>query len=134
MAPSNNRKYNFDGKVALVTGSSSGIGEAIAIQLAQFGARVTITGRNQAALQKVADQIERESGGHKPVQVVGDLVTVNTGDSRASLTAPLSGVTIIQDDKGRRVEPSVDTIESNLSTIYRKFTRMSRDVGTLIRR
>lgn len=65
---------------------------------------------------------------------VGDFVTVNTGDSRNSLTAPLSSVTITQDDKGRRVEPAVDTIESNTSTIYRLLTRMSRDVGTLIRR
>lgn len=65
---------------------------------------------------------------------VGDLVTVNTGDSRNSLTAPLSGVTITQDDKGRRVEPSVDTIESSTSTMYRLFSRMDRNVRTLMRR
>ena len=66
--------------------------------------------------------------------MVGDLVTVNTGDSRASLTAPLSGVTITQDDKGRRVDPTVDTIESTQSTMYRLFSRMDRNVRTLMRR
>lgn len=65
---------------------------------------------------------------------VGDLVTVNTGDSRASLTAPLSSVTITQDQNGRRVEPAVDTIESNTSTMYRLFSRMDRNVRTLMRR
>src|SRR5690625_3240980 len=70
---SSNRKYNFEGKVALVTGSSSGIGAAVAIQLAQYGARVTITGRDATALQKVADQIAKVST-TKPVQVVGDLL------------------------------------------------------------
>lgn len=66
--------------------------------------------------------------------MVGDLVTVNTGDLRDSLTAPLSGVTIMQDDKGRRVEPAVDTIESSTSNMYRLFSRMDRNLRTLMRR
>ena len=68
------RKYNFLGKVALVTGSSSGIGKAIAHQLAQYGAKVVITGRNGENLRKVAKQIEEVSGGVKPLQIVGDLL------------------------------------------------------------
>lgn len=66
--------------------------------------------------------------------MVGDLVTVNTGDSRASLTAPLSGATITQDQNGRRLDPSVDTIESNTSTMYRLLSRMTRELNTLKRR
>nr|BDD44762.1 hypothetical protein 1 [Micrococcaceae bacterium] len=65
---------------------------------------------------------------------VGDLVTVKTGDSRDSLTAPLSGVTITQDGNGRRVEPTVDTIESNYSGMYRLMSRMDRNLRTLMRR
>ena len=42
------------GKVAVVTGASSGIGEAIAVRLAQAGASVVLTGRDEARLQAAA--------------------------------------------------------------------------------
>ncbi|HEV8370152.1 MAG TPA: glucose 1-dehydrogenase [Pyrinomonadaceae bacterium] len=48
----------FSGKVAFVTGSTSGIGRACALNFARQGARVACVGRNLAALQKVGDDIE----------------------------------------------------------------------------
>jgi len=71
---SNPKKYDFTGKVALVTGSSSGIGAAIAILFAQYGAKVAITGRNVENLSKVAKQITEVSGGVKPLEIIGDLI------------------------------------------------------------
>ena len=44
---------NFKNKVALVTGASSGIGEAIAIALASAGATVILTARDQDKLDAV---------------------------------------------------------------------------------
>lgn len=44
--------YNLKGKTAVVTGGGSGIGLAIAQRLTQEGARVVITGRRQAVLDK----------------------------------------------------------------------------------
>jgi short-subunit dehydrogenase len=41
------------GKVAVVTGASSGIGEAIALELARAGASVVLSGRDQARLEQV---------------------------------------------------------------------------------
>jgi 3-oxoacyl-[acyl-carrier protein] reductase len=45
------------GKVALITGSSRGIGRGIALELAAAGCDVMLTGRDSAALQGVADEI-----------------------------------------------------------------------------
>lgn len=47
----------FAGKVALVTGATSGIGQACAIALAAAGARVACVGRKEDALREVAAQI-----------------------------------------------------------------------------
>lgn len=52
----------FDGKVALVTGAGSGIGEACAKDLAIEGATVVVTDINREAAQRVAAEIE-EAGG-----------------------------------------------------------------------
>jgi NAD(P)-dependent dehydrogenase (short-subunit alcohol dehydrogenase family) len=46
------------GKVAIVTGASRGIGRAIALRLAQGGASVVLTGRDEAALDGVSREIE----------------------------------------------------------------------------
>ncbi|CAL2044246.1 unnamed protein product [Caenorhabditis brenneri] len=47
----------FSGKVALVTGSSNGIGRATAILFAKEGAQVTITGRNTQRLEETRQEI-----------------------------------------------------------------------------
>lgn len=49
-------------KVAIVTGASQGIGQAIAIALAQWGARVTLAARNLERLQETARQVEAVGG------------------------------------------------------------------------
>lgn len=64
---------------------------------------------------------------------VGDVVTVKTGDSRDTISAPLSSVVITQDQGGRRVEPGIETIESNRSADYRRLSRMDRDLQNLKR-
>lgn len=46
--------FQLEGKIALVTGASKGIGEAIARGLAEFGAQVVVSSRNQEAVENVA--------------------------------------------------------------------------------
>ena len=52
----------FQGKVAIVTGGSKGIGKAIAKQLVHEGASVVINGRDMNALEEAKQEIRREGG------------------------------------------------------------------------
>jgi NAD(P)-dependent dehydrogenase (short-subunit alcohol dehydrogenase family) len=62
-------------KVAVVTGSSSGIGEAIALLFASQGAIVTLCGRDAGRLKSVVEKVVKANGGHKErvLTVAGDL-------------------------------------------------------------
>ncbi len=54
--------FDLSGKVALVTGSSRGIGRAIAFRMAEHGARVVISSRKQDACEAVAAEINALHG------------------------------------------------------------------------
>ncbi|KAH9397547.1 Peroxisomal 2,4-dienoyl-CoA reductase [Tyrophagus putrescentiae] len=76
---SSSKKYDFTDRVALVTGSSSGIGAAIAIQLASYGCKVVLTGRSASALQEVAQKVIKvsptgSSSAAPPLTIVSDLL------------------------------------------------------------
>jgi NAD(P)-dependent dehydrogenase (short-subunit alcohol dehydrogenase family) len=54
--------FSLAGKVAIVTGSSRGIGRAIALRLAEHGAKVVISSRKADACAEVRDEINRAQG------------------------------------------------------------------------
>ena len=49
-------------RVAIITGSSQGIGKEIARNFAREGVKITICSRNQKTLQKTANEIKNETG------------------------------------------------------------------------
>lgn len=54
--------FDLSGKVALITGSTKGIGLAIAQQMAKAGAKVVISSRKQDVCEQVAADIEKDGG------------------------------------------------------------------------
>ena len=65
-------RFRLDGRVALVTGASRGIGRALAQALAEAGARAALVARGAEALEKAADEIARSTG-NESVPLVCDL-------------------------------------------------------------
>ncbi len=53
-----NIEYHFENKRVLVTGATSGMGEAIALSFAKSGAKVTLTGRNEQKGRLLTNQLE----------------------------------------------------------------------------
>jgi len=68
-------KIDFGGKTAIISGSTSGIGLAIAQGLAGVGARVVVTGRTQAAVDKAVATVNAGGVNHEATGVAADLAT-----------------------------------------------------------
>jgi NAD(P)-dependent dehydrogenase (short-subunit alcohol dehydrogenase family) len=64
---------SLDGRVALVTGATRGIGRAVAVELAKAGAHLVLTGRTAGALEEVDDEIRSVTG----AKAGATLVTLN---------------------------------------------------------
>ncbi|XP_003742288.1 uncharacterized protein LOC100898643 [Galendromus occidentalis] len=95
----------FDGKVIIVTGSSSGIGAAAAIMFAERGGSVAIHGRRQDKLDEVAAKIESVSG-RKPVSVTGDITCEKDRETLVNETLKAFGRIDVLVNNAGTCEPS----------------------------
>ena len=96
----NMKTRKLNGKVALVTGASSGIGEATALALAAEGARVAITARRMQRLSDLASRIHQSGGEAVPIeadvtneeQAAGMVQRVLQGFGRLDMLLCVAGV------------------------------------------
>ena len=84
------------GKLALVSGSTAGIGFAIASALAREGAPVIVNGRTQAAVDRAVGQIRSETGG-EALGFAGDLTLASAAED---LVQTWPGVEILVNNLG----------------------------------
>jgi NAD(P)-dependent dehydrogenase (short-subunit alcohol dehydrogenase family) len=90
-------KIDLSGKTALVTGSTAGIGYAIAKGLAASGANVVLNGRNQAKVEAAVVKLEGAVAGAKVRGIAAD---VSTATGCNALVAALPEVDILINNAG----------------------------------
>lgn len=87
----------LNGKLALVTGSTAGIGFAIAQGLAREGARVIVNGRTEERVNGAIDALKKKHGSAEIQGFVGDL---SVADVAAKLTALYADLDILVNNLG----------------------------------
>jgi gluconate 5-dehydrogenase len=114
--------FSLDGRLALVTGGSSGIGEGIAVALAGAGARVVLLARDKARLEAAASRVgaagwvSADAADRAALTAAADEVTARFGDpdilvnaAAVNLRPPLGELTDAAWDQ---------TIEANLTAPF----------------
>jgi NAD(P)-dependent dehydrogenase (short-subunit alcohol dehydrogenase family) len=91
---------NLHGKVALVTGAGSGIGQAVAIRLAEEGADVVVTSRNPAHVDDTCERVEHISGS-APLRFVLDVTDLAGVEAAVAETvARYGGLDVVSNNAG----------------------------------
>jgi NAD(P)-dependent dehydrogenase (short-subunit alcohol dehydrogenase family) len=96
-----------DGTITLITGGSSGIGEAAAKKIAEAGGEVVLVARTLGNLEKVADEIRSDGGtAHVYPCDLSDMDAIATMADQ--VLADLGGVDILINNAGRSIRRSLE--------------------------
>lgn len=109
---------SLDGKVALVTGGSSGLGQAAATGLARLGASVWILARDPEKAERAAGEI-RDQSGHGDVHVVvADLTDLDSvREAAASFAAQVDRLDVLVHNAGMLLAERTETVDGNEATL-----------------
>ncbi len=117
----------FDGKTAIVTGGTRGIGRAIAKMLLQNGTRVAICGRTEASTQKALKELADETGGWitgmgcdvtKPESIRKFFAFADDELSSLDILVNNAGVGIFRSVADMTGEDWQKTIDTNLTSVF----------------
>lgn len=120
--------FSLDSKVAFVTGASRGIGKAIAVAFAEYGADVAVAARTVDALEQTAKEIE--AAGRRALVVPCDVMHTDQVENAVSQTvSEFGGIDIVVNNAGgtRFMSPLIGireegwnkVLDLNLDSVFR---------------
>ena len=128
-------RFRLDGKIAVITGASRGIGAACATAMAEVGADVVIAARSKDTLEQVVDQIE--GLGRRAVAIACDLDDLDNMQRLIdAAVSELGGLDIVVNNVGGSMpQPFLDTslhtfeeaLHFNVATAY-QLTKLATPV------
>lgn len=127
--------FSLEGKTALVTGASGGIGSSIAYALAKQGARLALSGSNSDKLRAFREQLNSEFG-HDHVEITCDLSNAKqveelipaTVDTLGSMNILVNNAGITRDNLAMRMKDDEwdQVIRINLEAAFRLMRAAAR--------
>lgn len=119
---STKKLFKLDGKVAIITGSSKGIGLAIARGLAEHGANIVLSSRNQEALDVQVNQLKKDG-----LNAVAHSCHVGDENQRKDLIKKtiesFGKIDILVNNAA--INPVYDSIENMSSEVYEKMMNVN---------
>ncbi|HDZ57525.1 MAG TPA: SDR family oxidoreductase [Pseudomonas xinjiangensis] len=130
--------FDLDGKVALVTGASRGIGEAIAKLLAQQGAHVIVSSRKIDGCQAVADAIVAAGGKASAIAChIGEMGQIT--DAMSKIRSDFGKLDILVNNAatnpffGNVLDTDLSAFQKTVDVNIRGYFYMSVEAGKLMR-
>ena len=104
---------SIDGKVAVITGSSMGIGKALAIEMAQRGARVVLNGRDKTRLDETHQMLL--DNGYDVTAISGDVSNFNDCEKLIEHTLKSYGkIDYLINNAGLSAEGEIEKMQPDL--------------------